>query len=77
MWRHTANKGRGATLRTRACLGTPDQSKVLSLQKVNKDEMADYQVKVAGDPVVQQPTQTSDAENYVLNLDHEEVKSKS
>lgn len=40
--------------------------------------MADYQVKVAGgDAVVQQPTQTSDAENYVLNLDHEEVKSKA
>ena len=38
--------------------------------------MADYQVKVAGDAVVQQPTQTSDAENYVLNLDHEDVKSK-
>lgn len=38
--------------------------------------MAEYQVKVAGDVVVNQPTQTSDAENYVLNLDHEEVKSK-
>jgi hypothetical protein len=38
--------------------------------------MADYQVKVVGDTVVDQPTQTSDAENYVLNLDHEDVKSK-
>ena len=38
--------------------------------------MADYHVKVAGEVVVDQPTQTSEAENYVLNLDHEQVKSK-
>ena len=39
--------------------------------------MAEYQVKIAGDAVVEQPTLVSDAENYVLNLDHEDVKSKS
>lgn len=39
--------------------------------------MDEYQVKKAGDPVVNQPSQTTDAENYVLNLDHEDVKTWS
>ena len=38
--------------------------------------MAEYERKRLRDPITDQPEQTSDAENYVINLDHEQVKSK-
>ena len=38
---------------------------------------AEYQVKKAGEAVITQPGSVGDVENYVINLDHEDVKSKN
>ena len=39
--------------------------------------MAEYKVKKADEVVTSQPDGVSEAENYVISLDHENVKSKN